>query len=80
VSLPLPPYSPASACSKCAAESISTVFHPRPVLDLGELWACAAERPPGEHLCRRCLNCGFTWIEACADSYPQWEEPSEEAP
>jgi len=71
VSAPLPPFDPAGVCGKCGGEMISTTYHPRPVLDMGTLWACAAGPPLGEHLCRRCTGCGYAWCEATADTYAQ---------
>jgi C4-type Zn-finger protein len=60
----LPAYSGTHAtCPKCKAR-VSTRWH---VMG-GDVSSPCWRLVIGEHLCRACQNCGYSWIEACADS------------
>ena len=70
------PYSgPGKHCPKCEHYSIDTVWHAGPVsvsrTSRGGPWPCSDSGIRlGEHLCRECESCGYTWAEACADVPP----------
>jgi hypothetical protein len=76
VKLDLPAYTgPETLCPKCKAKRVTTMYHPCPAYPTeasrGEQWGCWKIQVPlhrvSEHLCRECVNCGFTWAEALAD-------------
>jgi hypothetical protein len=75
VKAPLPPYTgPGVRCPKCGVPCAAATqwhwaalaFTPRDQQDpaCGEL-ALLGIAVDGEHLCRRCGNCGYGWAEAC---------------
>jgi hypothetical protein len=59
----LPAYSGDATCPKCKAR-VSTHWH---VMG-GYVSSRCRRLEIGEHLCRICGNCGYGWVEACADS------------
>jgi len=76
----LPAYTgPGGYCPKCGAAGVLTEWHHiGGVLGPAKM---ARREPPcksypglaefggeGQHLCRLCPNCGYGWVEACADS------------
>lgn len=76
----LPAYSGPAKCPKCRSY-VSTEWHwgggifaPKKGGDGAESsYPChsisdLSEIGEGEHLCRVCQNCGYGWVEACADS------------
>lgn len=73
---PLEPFQPTEErkCPKCLYMGIKTEFHPFAVTGRDPSTACenivgwTYPRPYiGEHLCRRCTQCGYTWAEKTAD-------------
>jgi hypothetical protein len=62
-------------CPKCRFTGVKTKYHGHAIK--GEVPATACENIVGwtfpqinlgEHLCRRCHGCGYTWAEQTADS------------
>lgn len=72
----LPPYNTQAECPKCGNDTISVTYHSDSVpAMLGGPDGGPCSRPYGsplpgigEHLCRRCGLCGYTWCEATLDS------------
>lgn len=69
--LQLPPYDPQAQCEKCGNDGIDTSHHQvsAPV-SLAAFYSgdpCAG-RGYGEHICRTCRSCGYTWPEATLDA------------
>lgn len=73
---PLPPYSRHdAACPKCTDDDISVEHRAfRPYLVGSEVFDVSRDVSPpvdlDECLLRRCLDCGWAWLEACADAEP----------
>lgn len=69
---PLPPYGTAHLCAKCGCPDISDSYrahHPHLVWTGGDLEEIVTPGPTGgECLLRTCRDCGWAWLEACADA------------
>lgn len=69
---PLPPFGTAQQCVKCTCSDIDDTYQPgQPqILHTGTgAHLLATEIPTGgECLLRSCRDCGWAWLEACADA------------
>jgi hypothetical protein len=64
-------YDPAEPCPKCLNEEIGVTFHKSQIYDkIDHSLPCAqlSVGSIGEHLCLKCLRCGYAWIRAAADA------------
>lgn len=76
----LRPYDPALACRKCLNEEVGVTWHARQIIDSGlDPAPCAREQVGsiGEHLCLRCMRCGYSWLAAPADGQPYYAKTGE---
>jgi hypothetical protein len=65
---PLRPYDATGCCPKCANGVIGTAYHEDSTLcETLLIQAKVKHAGLGEHLCRTCDRCGFTWPEATLD-------------
>jgi hypothetical protein len=73
-------YAPDRNCPKCLAEQIDALHHMIAVVGS----PCWTDDPNSrilrEHLCRRCLHCGYGWCEETADAYAAGEQTPGEPP
>lgn len=66
-------YDPDRSCAKCGNKNITTHYHAGYFHGLKGLssFRCSlivsSQDSEREHLFRRCLNCGYSWIELPAD-------------
>lgn len=71
---PLPPYGTATRCAKCTSEYIDDSYQPgRPTIvhtSQGAELLTTHNPTGGECLLRTCRDCGWAWLEACADATP----------
>lgn len=70
---PLPAYSGATTCAKCASTAVATRYC--------KGWHrgdCSKRKY--EHIHRDCGTCGFDWLEAPVDGYGPKEELASQAP
>lgn len=69
----LPPYDVNARCPKCRAVP-GVTYHAgleTTIPGTSDYWPCfysSRPGPVGEHLCRRCSRCGYSWMEATADA------------
>lgn len=66
----LKPYDPGASCPKCGETEIETFYHP----PHAPTKRCRAGMVTGEHLCRKCSNCGVRWTEATIERRPSFAE------
>jgi hypothetical protein len=74
---PLPPYSGDTTCPKCRGSRVESSYRPHPPVritwsDAGLTETAVHGYTPagGECLLRTCRDCGWAWLEACADAEP----------
>lgn len=63
----LPMYSETSACPKCGCTTASARWCPG-TADPRHLPGCTVDPAEGEHIHRKCANCGYERIEAPLDA------------
>ncbi len=71
----LPPHDPTRRCVKCQTLAVATVEYrarqPQLVWSGDTLEEIVTHGPAsGECLLRTCTDCGWAWLEACADAEP----------
>lgn len=80
--LVLPPFDPAALCSKCGDERIELQYHAREQIVFPPKSSqppCAAYTLPefdveiGEHMCKRCSTCNYSWMEQVAGPGPDYQ-------
>ena len=63
------PHDPQALCPMCSHDHVSTVFHAAPIMPFhAPGFACSAfafdvPLPFGNHQCRKCENCSYSWPE-----------------
>lgn len=68
-------YDPERACAKCGNKNITTHYHAagnfhglRGISEFRWGFIIASADSNREHLFKRCLDCGYSWIELPADA------------
>ncbi len=60
-------YDETATCKKCGHDDIHTHWcEAKP----SRQFECSDDREPNEHICRRCIRCGFSWNERPLDARP----------
>jgi hypothetical protein len=62
-----------ASCPKCGSGDVAVHWHAESALlslSGARKWPCRYKGDIGEHLCRLCGTCGYSFMEATADSGP----------
>lgn len=79
----LPPSNPQGLCLKCGGENIDFTYHAKGIQYQGwPVFPCyyytanaftLGIEPIGEHICKRCVTCGFQWMEDVSVAGPDYQ-------
>ncbi len=76
---PLPPHDITRRCQKCQTFTPASVEYQRgiPLVHVsgGDVHLTRSNDDPRECLLRTCRDCGWAWLEACADATHRDEAP-----
>lgn len=71
ISPELPPFGTAERCAKCTCPDIDDRYHrgiPGFIYSGDDLTLAVSHTDTRECLLRTCQDCGWSWLEACADA------------